>query len=296
MSKLAKVLGTFVASATVVATIFPANALTVTSQIKNAPQSLPLNNIPPGTFLRFGALNANLPGIAPLGPNQKYTLNTAFITSKGKVQGTFTLNNFNFSPVSVASPALTFELNANMVKSADLMTTNTTASVPAAQATDAAFIPGPPSPPPTSACNGTWTWGGAFWLCFTPGMVTETINPSGATTNAKWEVAAGSPTYPNTNMVFWGGNGTDDVKVPSFLTFNTIPFAVAGASLASATGQFDISNLPADTFIEYDYMIMDIAQVPAPLPLVGASIGFGFSRRLRRRIKSRSINAASSRI
>jgi len=294
MSRLTKVLGTFVASAAVVATIGPANALTVTSQIKNAPQSLPLNNIPPGTFLQFGALNANLPGIAPLGPNQKYTLNTAFITTKGKVQGTFKLNNSTFDPVSVASPALTFELNANMLKSADLMTTNTTVSVPPAQATAADFTTGaPPAGPPSSACSGTWTWGGNFWLCYTPGMVTETINPSGATTNAKWEVAAGSgATYPNTNMVFWGGNGTDDVKVPSFLTFNFIPSAFPGASLASATGQFDISNLPEDTFIEYDYMIMDIAQVPAPLPLLGASIGFGFSRRLRRRIKSRSINAA----
>ena len=293
MSRLAKVLGTFVASAAVVATIGPANALTVISQIKNAPQSLPLNNIPPGTFLQFGALNPNLTGIAPLGPNQKYVLNNAFITTKGKVQGSFKLNNTSFNPVAVASPALTFELNANNLKSTDLMTTNTTASVPAAQATAAEFIPGPPSPPPTSACNGTWTWGGTFWLCFTPGMVTETINPSSATTSAKWEVAAGGgATYPNTNMTFWGGNGGNDVDVPSFLTYNFIPSAFPGASLASATGQFDISTLPADTFIEYDYMIMDIAQVPAPLPLLGASIGFGFSRRLRRRIKSRSINAA----
>jgi hypothetical protein len=293
MSRLTKVLGTFAASAAVVAAIGPANALTVTSQIKNAPKSLPLNNIPPGTFLQFGALNANLPGIAPLGPNQKYTLNNAFITTKGKVQGSFKLNNSSFNPVAVASPALTFELNANMLKSADLSTTNTTASVPAAQATAAEFIPGPPSPPPTAACDGTWTWGGTFWLCFTPGMVTETINPSGATTSAKWEVAAGGgATYPNTNMTFWGGNGGNDVNVPSFLTFNFIPSAFSGASLASATGQFDISNLPADTIIEYDYMIMDIPNVPAPLPLLGASLGFGFSRRLRRRIKSRSINAA----
>jgi hypothetical protein len=293
MSRLTKVLGTFAASAAVVAAIGPANALTVTSQIKNAPQSLPLNNVPPGTVLQFGALNSNLPGIAPLGPNQKYVLNTAFISTKGKVQGTFKLNNSTFAPVAVASPALTFELNANMLKSADLMTTNTTASVPAAQATAASFTPGPPSPPPSSACDGTWTWGGTFWLCFTPGMVTETINPSGATSTAKWEVAAGGGAiYPNTNMTFWGGNGGNDVNVPSFLTFNFIPSAFPGASLASATGQFDISNLPADTIIEYDYMIMDIPNVPAPLPLLGASLGFGFSRRLRRRIKSRSINAA----
>jgi hypothetical protein len=278
----------------VVAAIGPANALTVTSQIKNAPQSLPLNNVPLGTVLQFGALNSNLPGIAPLGPNQKYVLNTAFITTKGKVQGKFKLNNTSFNPVTVANPALTFELNANMLKSADLMTTNTTASVPAAQATGADFTTGaPPAGPPSSACSGTWTWGGTFWLCFTPGMVTETVNPSGATSTAKWEVAAGfGATYPNTNMTFWGGNNTDNVNVPSFLTFNFIPSAFPGASLASATGQFDISNLPADTIIEYDYMIMDIPNVPAPLPLLGASLGFGFSRRLRRRIKSRSINAA----
>jgi hypothetical protein len=293
MSRLTKVLGTFAASAAVVAAIGPANALTVTSQIKNAPPSLPLNNVPPGTVLQFGALNSNLPGIAPLGPNQKYVLNTAFITTKGKVKGEFKLNNTSFTPVTVASPALTFELNANMLKTADLMTTNTTASVPAAAATDASFTPGPPSPPPSTACSGTWTWGGTFWLCFTPGMVTETVNPSGATSSAKWEVAAGTgATYPNTNMTFWGGNGGNDVNVPSFLTFNFIPSAFSGASLASATGQFDISNLPADTIIEYDYMIMDIPNVPAPLPLLGASLGFGFSRRLRRRIKSRSINAA----
>jgi len=294
MSRLTKVLGTFAASAAVVAAIGPANALTVTSQIKNAPQTLQLNNVPPGTTLQFGALNSNLPGIAPLGPNQKYVLNTAFITTKGKVQGTFKLNNTSFAPVTVASPALTFELNANMLKTADLMTTNTTASVPAATATGADFTTGaPPAGPPSSPCSGTWTWGGTFWLCFTPGTVTETINPSGATSTAKWEVAAGGfATYPNTNMTFWGGNGGNDVNVPSFLTFNFIPSAFSGASLASVTGQFDISNLPADTIIEYDYMIMDIPNVPAPLPLLGASLGFGFSRRLRRRIKSRSINAA----
>jgi len=294
MSRLTKVLGTFAASAAVVAAIGPANALTVTSQIKNAPQTLQLNNVPPGTTLQFGALNSNLPGIAPLGPNQKYVLNTAFITTKGKVQGTFKLNNTSFAPVTVASPALTFELNANMLKTADLMTTNTTASVPAATATGADFTTGaPPAGPPSSACSGTWTWGGNFWLCYTPGTVTETINPSGATSTAKWEVAAGGfATYPNTNMTFWGGNGGNDVNVPSFLTFNFIPSAFSGASLASVTGQFDISNLPADTIIEYDYMIMDIPNVPAPLPLLGASLGFGFSRRLRRRIKSRSINAA----
>jgi len=294
MSRLTKVLGTFVASAAVVATFGPANALTVTSQIKNAPQSLPLNNTPSGTILQFGALNASLPGIAPLGPNQVYKLNNAFITTKGKVSGTFTLTNSSFTPVSVKSPALTFELNANNLKSQDFATTNTTNPVPAAKATAADFTTGePPAGPPTSACSGTWTWGGAFWLCYSPGLVTETINPGGATTSAKWEVSVGTgATYPNTNMVFWGGNGGNNVNVPSFLTFNSIPSAVLGASFGGATGKFDISNLPADTFIEYDYTVMDMGAVPAPLPLLGASIGFGFSRRLRRRINSRSTIAS----
>ena len=291
MSKLQKVLGTFAASAAVVAGIGPANALSVTSQIQNAPQSLLLNNN--SALLTFGALNANLPGIQALGPNQSYKLNNAFITTKGKVVGTFSLSNATFAPVTVASPALTFELNANMLKSTDLATTNTTASVPAAQATSASFTPGPPSPPPSAACTGTWTWGGVFWLCYTPGTVTETINPSGATTNAKWEVAAGTgATYPASDMNFWGGGMGNTVSVNSLLTYNFIPAAFAGASLTGATGQFDISNLPADTFIEYNYDIMDMAAVPAPLPLLGASIGFGFSRRLRRRIKSNSTIAA----
>jgi hypothetical protein len=290
MLSIRKTLALFATAGSLVVGVNPAHAFTVSTTIQNLPRTLPLANST--TNLQFGALNANLPGINSLGLNQYYKLNSASLTLKGKVAGSFTIENSSFNPINVSSPALTYILDANNLNSTNNSTTNATSpAVPAATVTAASFTPGPPSPPPTAACSGSWAWGGTFWLCYTPGSQSFSINTGGSYSTVNWEVANGTGATNPVASSFWSGPG-NSILLPAQLEFSFINSAFTGGSLGSFSGNFELSTLTADSFLTYNYDILTrtaVPAVPAPLPLFGAGVGFGFTRRLRRRIKSATV-------
>jgi hypothetical protein len=93
-----------------------------------------------------------------------------------------------------------------------------------------------------------------------------------------WSLIGGG----NTNGIasaFWSGNA---VNIPSLISLS---FSSILPDSSAAT--FTLDGSSATNYIQYTYVYAN-NQVPAPLPLAGAGLAYGFSRRLRRRIKSSS--------
>jgi len=238
---------------------------------------------------------------APTGFTPKLTDVRLF--TKGTLLGSFTVENYNPSAtVTVNNPAVTFNEKSNGMFSSSLTTVNTTGVVPVATVTSipsevvgpqpAAGLPG--SPPTSPSCPAGWVAGpsfgsGAFsfqqWNCSstttTPGQATFQINPS-TPTAANWSLIGSG----NTNGVassFWSAN---TVSIQSFITL-TFPSFTPSAQTAT----FTLNGSGVDNYILYNYDYVANG-VPGPLPLAGAGLAFGFSRRLRRRIKSSSTIAS----
>jgi len=101
-----------------------------------------------------------------------------------------------------------------------------------------------------------------------------------------WNIAPSTNQTNDIASLFWRTGSSLNLNT----TINFVPSSVITTSPLSPgmnNLSFLLSALPADTYLTYDYDKLTSA-VPAPLPLLGAGISFGFSRRLRRRIKSAS--------
>jgi hypothetical protein len=178
------------------------------------------------------------------------------------------------------------------MSSSVLTTSNSTGTVPPAilrsQQTDTSTPPGPPPTSNTTNTNsakycpglnwvaGIYEEGTQYWTCTTTQQATFNIGPSMIATN--WSLIGGG----NTNGIasaFWSGNA---VNIPSLISLS---FSSILPDSSAAT--FTLDGSSATNYIQYTYVYAN-NQVPAPLPLAGAGLAYGFSRRLRRRIKSSS--------
>ena len=291
----------------VFATSLPVSAATVTTSIQNA--TLPTITGTPGststTALQFKAFNAaNFPALfTGLGPNQSFQLNNVFLNTKGKAGGSFIAGNYSTGIRGiVTSPAISYTLAANNLPSAANSTTNQTtgssnsSKVGFATNQTLTTLNGGANPQDNSIyqiCqfDGDNGDGTDSWLCTTPGTKSFAVNPSAASSSVNWTVSPGSnQTYP-LNSSFWR-TGTN-IDLPSMIAFNALPGVFSGnLSLVNYSAQYMIDANRNDTFLTYDYELVTSAGVPAPLPLFGASLAFGFSRRLRRRINSASTLAS----
>jgi len=281
-----------VAAGALIAGVGPAQALTT------VPSDNPITNPAAVVPLATGSVGLNAKGFnqlnfasvwagAPAGLTPQLTDVRLF--TKGTLSGSFTVENYNpTATIPVSNPSLTFKQNSNGMFTGDLNTSNTTGSVPVATTTSipGQFIPStdPPGPPSSPACPAGWTstpfpGSGVLWNCSstttTPGQATFQINPT-EQVSTNWSLIGGTNTNPVASS-FWSGN---TVSIPSFISL-TFPSFTPIAQSAT----FTLNGSGADNYLVYSYIYAN-TEVPAPLPVVGAGLAFGFSRRLRRRIKS----------
>jgi len=80
---------------------------------------------------------------------------------------------------------------------------------------------------------------------------------------------------------------------------NTIPKSILAAILSDGVVQVtftplstEIDDLGSGEFISFDLEYQPAASVPGPLPVFGAAAAFGYSRKLRKRIKDSKLPAA----
>jgi hypothetical protein len=196
----------------------------------------------------------------------------------------------------VSSGAFNYQVLANNVASQSQTPsnqaglTNTTGSVSAAVTASSSFVAPPTCTPP--AYNNSVNVGpplGTVYFCQTDGSSTFTLNQPATSSSAfNWFV---SPASGETNPIsssFWTTGVS--LSLNSRISFTSNPTAFPNGVLSPSSPAFTylLSSTPADTFLTYDYDIVEAIKVPAPLPLLGAAFGFGFTRRLRRRIQSAS--------
>jgi hypothetical protein len=85
------------------------------------------------------------------------------------------------------------------------------------------------------------------------------------------------------------GTNTDPVSTPT--TTNLLTQLNAGSPtpgfLGSGDYTFWIQQISGDS--SYTFTVQSVQQTPAPLPVIGAAAAFGWSRRLRRRLRSTSL-------
>jgi hypothetical protein len=273
-------------------TCLPARALTVTTPILNAPQTLNTTSDVGLSFLSFN--QANFPSITGLSPTQVLRLNSVQIQTKGTAAGTFTVTNASTTtPVPVSSGAFNYQVLANNIASTSQTPssqtglTNTTGSV--GVATSGSLSTTVPTCTPPSFVGSSIFGGTTYYFCTTPGSNSFTLNQPATSSNSfNWFVSPLSGETNSINSSFWTAGAT--LSLDSRISFTPNPGAFSGGVLSPSSPAFTylLSSTPADTFLTYDYDIVEAIKVPAPLPLLGAAFGFGFTRRLRRRIQSAS--------
>jgi len=85
------------------------------------------------------------------------------------------------------------------------------------------------------------------------------------------------------------GTNTDPVSTPT--TTNLLTQVLAGSPVPGYLGSGDytfwIQQVSGDS--SYKFTVQSVQQTPAPLPVIGAAAAFGWSRRLRRRLRATSL-------
>jgi hypothetical protein len=97
------------------------------------------------------------------------------------------------------------------------------------------------------------------------------------------------PSAPSANYNCTNGTDTNPLTTPTSTNLFTNVLTGSpklGAPLAAGNYTFWIQQVSGDS--EYRFTVSTI-NVPAPLPLLGAGAAFGWSRRLRRRLRSSSL-------
>jgi len=177
-------------------------------------------------------------------------LNSVMITVKGTSGGNVVVTQFSpLNTATVTSPGkLNLTVNGIMPVAQDNASSSTPSIIPAATLT------------PT----------------YTPGVGTITVVPQPHTYT--WTLTPGG-----TNDISYFYNNA--VTLQALSEFAPV-IVGAGASETSDSTTFALDSTLANTYLTFDYTIpAPGAATPGPLPLLGAASAFGFSRRLRRRIK-----------
>ena len=185
-------------------------------------------------------------------------LNNVLLTAKGTTGGSVSLINFvPGSPATVGSPG-TFNLTVNGVSPISQSNANSTPTI--AGATLTPYVPG------SGTANITSTAKTFMWNVFNGG--TLSVAPNGPWYSSTVSLASLSDFVAPVAS----GSLTEGV----FSDPNTLP---------GDNSTFLISSLLSDTTLTYDWSL-PTSPVPGPLPLLGAASAFGFSRRIRNRIKA----------
>jgi hypothetical protein len=178
------------------------------------------------------------------------TLNSVLITAKGTAGGSVVVQQFNpAGPATVTSPGkMNLTINGIMPVGQNNSNTPSPATVP-----------------------------GAVYPIPGAGSATITVTPTVLTFN--WTLVPGG-TNP---LSFFYGNS---LTLQALAEFAPTIGGTAGASETSDASTFALSPTLTDTFLTFDYTVgPEPSTVPSPLPIIGAASAFGFSRRLRSRIK-----------
>jgi hypothetical protein len=222
-----------------------AHALTATSPVQAA---VTIGSAAPGTDISFQGFSdafKTTKGI-PLWA----TLNSVQITTKGTTGGSVVVQQFNpAGSATVTSPGkMNLTINGIMPTSQNNSNTPSPATVPAA-------------------------------VYPIPGAGSATINVTPTVHTYNWAIVPGGT---NPISFFYGNSLTLQALAEFAPTITGTP----GAIETSDASTFALSSILADTFLTFDYTVgPEPSTVPSPLPIIGAASAFGFSRRLRSRIK-----------
>lgn len=187
-------------------------------------------------------------------------LNNVLLTAKGTTGGSVSLINFvPGAPATVGSPG-TFNLTVNGVSPIPQSNANSTPTI-----AGATFIPS--YAPGTGTANITPTAKSFMWNVFNGGTLS---------------VAPNGPWYSSTVSL---ASLSDFVAPVASGSLTEGVFTPPSTTNPGDNSTFLISSLLSDTTLTYDWSL-PTSQVPGPLPLLGAASAFGFSRRIRNRIKA----------
>ena len=178
------------------------------------------------------------------------TLDNVKITAKGTTGGSVVVQQFNpAGSAIVTSPGkMNLTINGIMPVSQDNNNTPSPATVPAA-------------------------------VYPIPGAGSATINVTPTVHTYNWTLVPGG-TNP---LSFFYGNS---LTLQALAEFSPTITGTPGAAETSDNSTFALSSILTDTFLTFDYTVgPEPSMVPGPLPIIGAASAFGFSRRLRSRIK-----------
>jgi len=177
------------------------------------------------------------------------TLNGVQITTKGTTGGSVVAVNFyQGGAVTVTSPG-TQNLTINGIMPVGKSNANT------------------PTPLNVPAAPGT-----------SPFMTTRTVNVTPTVQTFNWSLVPGG-----TNPLSYFTNNA--VTLQALSEFSPTITGLGGGELSDSS-TYTLSSTLTDTFLTFDYTVgPEPSTVPGPLPIIGAASAFGFSRRLRSRIK-----------
>lgn len=136
----------------------------------------------------------------------------------------------------------------------------------------------------------------------TPNRYTVSLNFNGAG-NQLTGPASGNVSFTATaapSYTFLNAQGNVDVVDPTVTVTNTLSNLIGGSfvSTGSLVGPINFNSSTTSTNVVISWsaasgslannssLLIRTFQVPGPLPILGAATAFGFSRKLRRRIKS----------
>ena len=179
------------------------------------------------------------------------TLNSVQITAKGLSGGSVTVSQY--SPLGAATVTSPGVLN---------LTVNGIMPVSQSNASN-------PSPQTVPAAVTTPT--------YIPGVASVNVTPESHTYS--WFISEGG-----TNPLSYFSNNA--LTLQALAEFAPAISGTAGAMETADASTFALSPTLAETFLTFDYTVgPEPSTVPGPLPIIGAASAFGFSRRMRRRIK-----------
>jgi hypothetical protein len=177
------------------------------------------------------------------------TLNSVQITTKGTTGGSVVVANFNQGGAATVTSPGTQNLTINGIMPVGKSNANT------------------PTPLNVPAAPGV-----------SPFNTTRTVNITPTVQTFNWSLVPGG-----TNPLSYFVNNA--VTLQALSEFAPVVTGLGAGELSDAS-TYTLSSTLTDTFLTFDYTVgPEPSTVPGPLPIIGAASAFGFSRRLRSRIK-----------
>jgi len=239
-------------------TLFAASALVAASLLAPGSAHALTATSPIQSAVKIESSNTSMPfqGFSPAYKTSKgipswATLDSVVITVKGDSGGTTGVAQYNPGASAFVTSPGTFNLTVNGIMPVGQANASSTATLPPADY---------PSPPGTGASTDTIT-----------------VTPQSHTFN--WTLTPGG-----TNLLPYFYN--DSVTLQGLAEFSPTIAGIGAAEDATKDSSFLQLLNTTDTFLTFNYTVGPApAQTPSPLPIIGAASAFGFSRRLRNRIK-----------